>query len=149
MLAAASRKERTMLGEKLGEEHGKVTSRRVLPGDDYRYIKMEITFETTGTLLGQSGTNIGTYTVFERVPGQIYGEGQGIFMTSDGQGAIWNGHGVGQPTEDGMGIAFASSVAFQTDSEKLKRLNEVLVIVEHTTDDAGNAHSQLYAWSGG
>jgi hypothetical protein len=38
-----------MLGEKLGEEHGKVTGRRVLPGDDYRYIKMEITFETQAT----------------------------------------------------------------------------------------------------
>jgi hypothetical protein len=134
-----------MLGEKLGEEHGKVTSRRILPGDDYRYIKMEINFETEATILGQAGMNVGTYTVFERIPGQMYGEGRGIFMTQDGQGAIWNGHGVGHGREDGS-IAFAASVAFQTDSDKLSRLNNVLVVVEHATDMAGNANSTLYEW---
>ena len=41
-----------MLGEKIGEEQGRVTTRRVLEGDDYRYIKMEITFETQATLFG-------------------------------------------------------------------------------------------------
>ena len=119
-----------MLGEKIGEEHGKVTGRRVLPGDDYRYIKMEVSFETQATILGQAGMNMGTYTVFERVPGQIYGEGRGIFMTQDGQGAIWNGHGVGNPTGQGMGMAFAASIAFQADSDKLSRLNGILVVVE-------------------
>ena len=41
-----------MLGEKLGEEKGKVIGSRVLPGDDYRYVKLEVSFETAGTLLG-------------------------------------------------------------------------------------------------
>jgi hypothetical protein len=144
--AEVQKEPNDMLGEKLGEEHGKVTCRRVLPGDDYRYVKMEITFETTATILGQQGMNMGTYTIFERIPGQIYGEGRGIFMTADGQGAIWNGHGIGHATADGMGVAFAASVAFQTDSEKLARLNSVLVAVEHTTDGEGNAHSSLFEW---
>ena len=135
-----------MLGEKLGEEHGKVTGRRVLPGDDYRYVKMEVSFETSCTILGHEGMNMGTYTVFERIPGQLYGEGRGIFMTMDGQGAIWNGHGVGRMTGEGMGIAFAAAIAFQTDSEKLARLNGVLALVEHTTDNDGNAHSTLFEW---
>jgi hypothetical protein len=136
-----------MLGEKLGQESGKVTSRRILPGDDYRYVKMEVTFESTATIIGMEGMNIGTYVVFERVPGQIYGEGQGIFMTNDGEGAIWNGHGVGHPTEDGMGIRFAASVAFQAPTTgKLSRLNGILVAVEHETDGAGNARSELWEW---
>ena len=134
-----------MLGEKLGEEHGKVTMRRVLPGDDYRYIKMEITFETECTILGQQGMNMGPYTVFERVPGQAYGEGQGIFMTRSGQGAIWNGHGIGNMTEDGN-MNFAASIAFQADSDELRRLNGVLCVVEHHTDMEGNASSVLYEW---
>ena len=132
-------------GDKLGEEHGRVTTRRVLPGDDYRYVKMEISFETTCTILGQEGMNMGTYTVFERIPSQMYGEGRGIFMTTDGAGAIWNGHGVGHPNENGS-ISFAAGIAIQTDSEKLKRLNDVLVVVEHTTDMEGNANSVLYEW---
>jgi hypothetical protein len=66
-----------MLGERLGEEHGKVTSRRVLEGGDYRYLKMEVCFEATLSILGMKGASMGTYTVFERVPGQLYGEGRG------------------------------------------------------------------------
>lgn len=136
-----------MLGEKIGEEHGKVTTRRILPGDDFRYVKMEITFETEGTVFGIPMRNMGTYTVFERVGGQIYGEGQGIVMTSDGEGAIWKGHGVGTPTGDGIGIKFAASVAFQAPADgKLARLNTVLVVVEHQTSDDGTASSQIYEW---
>src|SRR6266571_3336422 len=123
-----------MLGEKLGEEQGKVTTMRILEGDDFRYVKMEITFQTEATILGIKGMNMGTYTVFERVPGQLYGEGRGIFTTNDGDGAIWNGHGVGQPTGQGMGVKFAAAIAFQTNSQKLAKLNSVLVLVEHEAD---------------
>jgi len=73
-------------------------------------------------------------------------EGRGIFMTNDGAGAIWNGHGVGQPTGDGMGIAFAASIAIQTDSEKLSRLNGILCVIETTTSSDGSVHSSLYEW---
>jgi hypothetical protein len=135
-----------MLGAKLGEESGRVTTRRILEGDDYRYVKMEITFETASNILGRQGMNIGTYVVFERVPGQMYGEGRGIFMANDGSSAIWNGHGVGHMTGDGMGIAFAASVAFQA-SEQLSQLNGILALVEHTTDNDGNAKSVLYEWT--
>ena len=134
-----------MLGQKLGEERGKVTSRRILEGDDYRYIKMEINFETEATILGVKGMNMSTYTVFERVPGQMYGEGRGIFETPDGEGAIWNGHGIGRDAGDGR-IAFAAAIAFQTNSEKLAALNKCLVLVEHQVDMQGNAQSALYEW---
>ena len=133
-----------MLGQKIGEESGRVTGRRILEGGDYRYVKMEVTFETTATILGRPGVNMGTYTVFERVPGQLYGEGRGIFIANDGESAIWNGHGVGHAT-DGMGLALAASVAFQA-SEGLAALNGVLTLVEHATDGDGNARSTLYEW---
>ena len=134
-----------MLGEKLGEEEGRVTTRRVLPSGDPKYLRMEISFETSGTILGKQGQNIGTYEIFERVPGQIYGEGQGIIMFSDGNSAIWNGHGVGRGTADG-GVAFAASITFQA-SEGLSRLNEMLVLVEHHAHGDGRAHSTLYEWT--
>ena len=97
----------------------------MLPGSDSRYVRVEISFETSATLLGKEGQNIGTYEVFERIPGQLYGEGRGIILFGDGSSAIWNGHGVGRGTEDG-GIAFAVAVSFQTDAADLARLNEVL-----------------------
>jgi hypothetical protein len=136
-----------MLGEKLGEERGKVTGRRVLPGDDYRYSKMEITYETEGTLLGLKGANIGTYTVYERVPGQLFGEGRGIVMLETGESAIWSGQGSGTPKGDGMGVKFAAALTFQASgSGKLSALNNVLVVIEHETAGDGSAHSTLFEW---
>ena len=135
-----------MLGEKIGEEHGKITTRRVLPGDDYRYIKLEMTFEAEATIYGVSGLDIGTYTAFERVPGQIYGEGQGIFMTSTGEGAIWNGHGIGRMDENGTMI-FAGSITYQApQTGPLAKLNGVLGVFEHRAGMDGSAHSDLYEW---
>jgi hypothetical protein len=134
-----------VLGEKLGEEQGKVTGRRVLPGDG-RYVKMEVTIETQATILGVGAMNLGTYEVYERIPGQLYGEGQGVLMTADGEGAIWNGAGVGRVDGDGT-MTIAAAISFQTSSRKLDRLNKVLVLVEHSTDMAGNARSTLHEWT--
>jgi hypothetical protein len=135
-----------MLGEKIGEEHGRVITRRILPGDDYRYVKMEITIETQITIYGVEGMNIGTYTVFERVPGQLYGEGQGVVQTMDGQGAIWNGHGVGHM--EGDKVAIAAAVAFQAPAEgPLSRLNGVMCLAEHYAAlDGSTADSNLFEW---
>ena len=83
-----------MLGEKLGESRGKRSARRVLPAD--AGFKVEVSFEERGTLLGVEGFGIGTYTSTSRPDGTMYGEGQGVFMTMDGEGATWKGSGVGK-----------------------------------------------------
>jgi hypothetical protein len=135
-----------MLGDKIGELTGRVTGTRVLRGDDYRYIKMEITIQQTGQLFGQNAMDIGTYTIFERVPGQVYGEGQG--MTQIGaDGAIWNGHGVGSATGEGMATSIRFSIAYQAGtSGGLARLNQVLVIGEHEVDAEGNTKTTFWEW---
>jgi hypothetical protein len=88
--------------------------------------------------------DIGTYTVFERVPGQLYGEGQGI--TQAGQdGAIWKGHGVGKMAGQGMSMSFRFSLAYQSGaSGSLSRLKDILVIGEHEVDEAGNTKTRIY-----
>jgi hypothetical protein len=135
-----------MLGDRIGEERGRVTGRRALESGDPRYLKLEISFETEATLYGLPCMNIGTYEVYERIPGQLYGEGRGMLRTRDGDGAIWNGHGVGRPTPDG-GVTFAASVAFQAGATgKLARLNGVLALVEHVAGGDGSAKSTLTEW---
>ena len=135
-----------MLGDKIGEERGKVTSRRALKSGDPHYLKLEISFETQATIYGLQCMSIGTYEVFERVSGQLYGVGQGMIRTPDGEGAIWNGHGVGTPTPDG-GVRFAASAAFQAGaSGKLARLNPVLALVEHTASGDGSIRSTFTEW---
>jgi hypothetical protein len=41
-----------MLGERIGAERGKVTSRWVLEGGDYRCLEMEVGFEATSVASG-------------------------------------------------------------------------------------------------
>lgn len=136
-----------MLGDQIGELSGRVTVTRVLPGDDYRYVKMEVSYQQSGQVYGAQSEDYGTYTVFERVPGQLYGEGQGFTGTADGEGAIWNGHGVGKMTGQGMAMSFRFSIAFQAgESGKLARLKDVLVIGEHEVDASGNTKTKLWEW---
>ena len=136
-----------MLGEQIGESQGKVTSQRVLPGDDFRYLKMELTFQESGKMFGMPVNGMGTYTIFERIPGQMYGEGQGMFMTADGESAMWNGHGVAHPTGQGMGISVRFSLAVQAQKTgNLGRLNDVLVIGEHESDADGNTRTRVWEW---
>jgi hypothetical protein len=140
---------RTVLGEKLGEEQGRVTSRRVLKGDEAgSFVRVEISFEAQGTLLGVQYMNIGTYEIMERGPGQMYGEGQGIIQGTGGENGIWNGHGVGEDAGNGV-LKFAASIAFQTTTAAWTKLNGVLVVVEHSINMMDNsAQSTLYEWKG-
>jgi len=136
-----------MLGDQIGELSGRVTGTRVLPGDDYRYVKMEVSFQQSGQVCGAQSEDYGTITVFERVPGQLYGEGQGFLGTADGEGAIWNGHGVGKMAGQGMAMSFRFSIAYQAgESGKLARLKDVLVIGEHEVDASGNTKTRLWEW---
>ena len=136
-----------MLGEKISEATGKVSSIRWLPGGDYRYVKMEVNLSESGKLLGMDAVNMGTYAVFERVPGQLYGEGQGMLATSDGHTAIWNAHGVGKMTGQGMGASYRFSCAVQAPTTgPLARLNGVLLIGEHEADNDGNTKTTLWEW---
>lgn len=132
-----------MLGEMIGEFHGKTTGNRVLPGDDYRYVKMETSWEQSGQIFGVDAFETGTFVVFERVPGQLYGSGQGVMMAGM-DGAIWNGHGIGQMSE-GMASHVSFAGAFQGGGA-LERLNHVLVIGEMDTDAEGNTTTRIWEW---
>ena len=135
-----------MLGDKIGEFTGKSTGQRVLPGDDYRYVKMEITWEAQGTLCGVPGQDIGTVTIWERVPGQVYATGQCIFMGEAG-GTIWNGMSVQRMSGEGMGGSIRSVSAYQAPAEgPLSRLNGVLVLAETEMGADGTVKSTLWEW---
>lgn len=133
-----------MLGEKIGEEAGKVTSQRVLPNPGGGP-KMETSFQTTGSLLGVNETNTGTYVAVVRPDGSLYGEGQGIIMSKDGDVATWTGQGVGTFKKDGA-LAYRGAVYVQSTSPKWARLNSVAVVYEYEVDAQGNTRAQFHEW---
>jgi hypothetical protein len=133
-----------MLGEQLGEEIGEVTGRRVLPSVGPP--KVEVSFQTHGTLLGMHETNVGTYITVTRSDGTMFGEGQGVVMTEDGGMASWHGHGVGRFTGQGSAMAWRGAVYYQSTSPQLARLNNVVGVFEFATDAGGKTESKVYEW---
>src|SRR5918994_7449147 len=88
-----------VLGEQIEESRGKITGQRVL---DVEIPKMEISFALEGNYRGTPCTDVGTYTSVLREGGVLFGEGQGIITTKDGQGmATWTGQGIGKFTAPG------------------------------------------------
>ena len=76
-----------MLGEKIGETSGKITSQRILPNLGGGP-KMETSFQANGSILGTNVKETGTYWTIVRPDGTLYGEGQGVMITQGRK----NGH---------------------------------------------------------
>jgi hypothetical protein len=133
-----------MLGELLGEEKGKVTMHRVVRTHGKGH-KMEITFQTTGTLAGAEMKDIGTYYSVMRPGGFLFGQGQGFIMTKDGDSISWVGQGTGK-LKPGGGVSYRGAVYYETGSSKLARLNGIAVVYEHETDANDNCTTKYWEW---
>jgi len=82
-----------MLGEMISETKGKRLVRRVLSVDPPT---AEVSFEDSGQVLGVAITGMGTYTSIVSADGTIHGDGQGMNMTADGEGAHVDRNGRGE-----------------------------------------------------
>jgi hypothetical protein len=131
-----------MIGELISETTGKRLVRRVLSDDP---AKVEVSFEDSGKTLGLSSNGFGTYTSTIRPDGSIYGEGHGLMMTADGEGASWRGSGVGKFTGNG-GVSYRGMLFFRTTSQKLARLNSVGGAFEYEVDAQGKTTSKIWEW---
>ena len=131
-----------MLGELIMEWNGKRIVRRVLSADPP---KVEVSFEESGKVLGVSATDFGTYTSAVRPDGSIYGEGQGVMTTLDGEMISWTGSGLGKFKEKGA-VSYRGILYFRTTSQKLARLNAVGGVFEYEVDPEGKTHTKVWEW---
>ena len=131
-----------MLGEKIGETKGKRLVRRVLSAEPPT---VEVTFEDSGHMLGVATTGIGSYTSVIGPDGSIFGEGQGIAMTQDGEGITWKGTAIGKSGADGA-VSLRGMLFFKTASPKLARLNNACEAFEHDVDGSGNMVTKMWEW---
>jgi hypothetical protein len=132
-----------MLGEIIGELKGKITGNRVL---SVEYCpKIESSFQDIGKILDVEVTNIGTFWYFFKEEGGLYGEGQGVLFTNDGEIGTWTAQGIGKMK--GKGAEWKASVFFNTSSKKLARLNNIMGIAEFVIDDEGNAQEKIWEWT--
>jgi hypothetical protein len=135
-----------MLGDIIGEEKGKITGQRVLDVEGGAP-KMETSFSATGNYRGVETTATVTYWGSLRPDGAIYGEGQGVLMSKDGQEmATWTGQGIGRFTAPGK-VRFTGSLFFNTPSTgKLAFLKNLVGVFEYQTDESGNTSSKVWEW---
>jgi hypothetical protein len=133
-----------MLGEKIGDDAGKITGMRVLSVEGPP--RMEVSFETAGRLYGIEMTNMGTYVSTIRPDGTIFGQGQGITKTKDGDAATWVGSGIGKFTGKGKASSFRGAIFYQTQSPRLAHLNSIAALFEHECDEQGNVKDGIWEW---
>src|SRR5712691_12529929 len=135
-----------MLGDQISEEKGKISSQRVLDVEG-GMPKMETSFSATGNYRGVETTATLTYWASPRPGGAIYGEGQGLLMSRDGQEmATWTGQGIGRFTGPGK-IRFTGSLFFSTSSTgKLAFLNNMVGVFEYEADELGNTSEKCWEW---
>ena len=134
------------LGEQLGEVSGKVTGTRVLSPVGGEPVHLEVSFQGYGTMLGEEISEVGTYWQSARAGGVLYGEGDILWITNEGESVYWRGFGVGRPTGSFPAGHFAVSGSAQTDSEKLSHLNSVATVGEYDVDQDGNYRWVVWEW---
>jgi hypothetical protein len=134
-----------MLGEALGEEHGQMTGMRVLPSEGASP-KTEASFQASGQLVGMEATDMGTYVSVVRPDGTLFGDGQGVSMTADGDVVTWRGQGVGRFTGRGTAVSWRGAIYYQSGSNKLARLNGVVGVFEFDVDQDGKTHGKTWEW---
>jgi hypothetical protein len=131
-----------MLGNQIGELKGKRLVRRVL---SVTPPTAEVSFEDAGQLLGINVTGMGTYTSVVRPDGSIFGHGQGMSMTDNGEAVTWTGTGLGK-FGPGVSVSYRGMLFLQTTSTQLAALNNMCAAFEYEVDPAGNTISKLWEW---
>ena len=133
-----------MLGDKIGELQGQITSTRVLSTDNGPVI--EASYQGAGNLLGVETTDLGTYESVMRPDGTLFGQGEGVTMTEDGEVVTWKGQGVGTPTGEGLGVSWRGAIYYWAPSEKLARLNSIASTYEFEVAEDGSISATIFEW---
>ncbi len=134
-----------MIGDRIGEQVGQVTGRRVLPARDGMPV-VEISFQHSGEMYGVHVNDIGTYESVRLPDGRLSGKGRGVMRTQDGETVSWEGGGLGRFVNGGI-ISWRGALYYRTDSVRLARLNEIVGLFEYEVDEAGKTTGALWEWT--
>jgi hypothetical protein len=132
-----------MLGEAIAEGKGARTGRRVLATEPQFCV--EVSFEEASKLLGIDGLNIGTYTSSNKPGGSLYSQGEGVFVTIEGEVVTWRGMGVGRLQPDGA-VSYRGCLSYRTTSANLARINAMAGIFEFEVAPDGTTQSKVWEW---
>ena len=133
------------LGNLILDETGTVTGLRVL-STDASGTQLEVCLQTTGTIRGVPETCFWTYTQLIRPDGSIYGGGQGVMTTQDGDVIQLIGHGSGQAPPPGEATKFHTMIHPHSTAAKYADLNVIGLAGEYDVDPDGSAVNKCWEW---
>ena len=133
-----------MLGEKIGELIGKITSQRVLDVDCG--MKMEATVTANGKIKNIDVSSVITYWNIREPDGRLYGEGKGILRTNEGEVVTSKAQGIGKLTKTGEARWIGSIFYNTTSDKKLIYLNNLVGLFETEVDTNGQVREMIWEW---
>jgi hypothetical protein len=132
----------SMLGDVICEETGTVTGTTELSDG-----KFDVSLTSSGQIRGVDETSEWTYWSETRADGTVYGEGNGVMTTAEGD--VINMRGVGGAKsvgEDGS-VAYRGAMFFHTDSQEHAALNGGTGVFEYNVDSDGVTKTTVWEWS--
>lgn len=133
-----------MLGEQILEEAGKTTGRRVLNTPEG--VKVEVSAESQGKLLGVPYRSFITYLSQIRDDGTIHGTCVGVVMSEDGTAhATYQAEGLGQFKDKGR-ASWRGNIYFSSKSPKWSQLNKIPCIFEYEVEADGSNKGKGWEW---
>jgi hypothetical protein len=133
------------LGELILEERGQITGMRIL-STDASGTNMEVSLQLTGTIRGVAESTLWTYTTLTRPDGSIYGSGQGVMTTQEGDVIHLIGHGSGQAPPPGGTTRFHTMLHPYSTSAKYADLNSIGLAGEYDVNPDGSAINRNWEW---
>ena len=130
-----------MIGELLGEVKGKLTGTRILADG-----KMEGSSTGMGTILGKEATSMDTGILTLMPNGAIMMEGNGVFMTTEGEMVMTKINGIGWFTGKALKSTARGACYFMTTAPKLASLNNTVGVWERDSDENGDWNLKVWAW---
>ena len=124
--------------ELIGEFKGKNTAFRVLPDG-----QMEVSGQGMGKIMGIDAAIIFT-TVSSSAGGVYVGEGTGIINTLSGETVTLQMNSIGWPGGK-SGLSRGASINI-TASDKLMRLNKIILLHEYVTDMNNDWMGKIWEW---
>ncbi len=130
-----------LLGQLIGEFHGKSTTTRVLSDG-----KIESTDQGTGKILGVDASSVWTGVLTPMPNGVVMGEGNGLITTMDGDTVLLKISGIGWSTGKGWKGTYRGVLYQITESQKLMSLNKVVSVYEYDADENGDFKIKFWEW---
>ena len=132
------------LGELVLEDSGQITGIRVL-STDASGTTLELNLQLSGTIRGVGQNTLWTYTMLQRPDGSLYGQGNGVLTTVNGDVIHLIGSGSGKANPGGT-VRFCTMLHPHGATGQNADLNSIGLVGEYDVAADGTANNKNWEW---